>query len=196
MAIRAFISLIVVVLLPANARAWPESAYPEIFKNSQKVVPAALAQMLQDFRHVVAEPCRPVPLEESVRTAIRELSRKGGDLRKGVEAMRNAGCAAVNLNDPRMDETVRSMSSRFAPVFYGFHALVREGKLDAFLKLRLEERRRLDERLRRFSTLPNKSGEAELSPEYGIASLAFSHAVTDVANVWFHIWRSANGSLN
>jgi hypothetical protein len=33
------------------------------------------------------------------------------------------------------------------------------------------------------------------SPAFGIAQLSFNHAVSAVANVWFHIWREAHGDL-
>jgi hypothetical protein len=34
------------------------------------------------------------------------------------------------------------------------------------------------------------------SPLYGIAALAYSHAINDTARVWLWIWRSANGDMS
>jgi hypothetical protein len=195
-AMKRLITLLLLCLaFQAPLEAWPAASYPAIFKNAQLPLPKALATFLKDFGTVLMSPCHPIPVEQASRAAIAQLSKKNGDPRDAVAAIRDAGCAAAEMNDPMLDTLVQSQSSRFSVVFYGFDDRVQTGDLTGFLKTRAEESQRLLQRLRRSSELPDKTAAIETSPQYGIASIAFSHAVTDVANVWFYIWKEAGGDL-
>jgi hypothetical protein len=188
-------SILLLVLLPGTLEAWPSASYYRIFQDAVRPLPKALATFLKDFESVLRDSCRPVPaVEQAVQQAIEQLMKKE-DPRESVAAMRDAGCAMAGLSDPKLDALVEKQAHRFSVVFYGYDHRILQGDLKGFLQMRVEENDRLLQRLRRYSELPDKSTEVEISPQYGIASIAFSHAVTDVANVWYHIWKEANGDL-
>lgn len=200
--------LIFAVLVPAVTllesphahAAWPDEARSAIFAHASRTVPAALGRLLSDMESILAEPCEsgdPANLESAATAAVRELTNPDGDLGRATAYIRESGCAAAALNDPAnptVSAVANSQTNRFAVVFYGWDPLAQAGDLSAFRAVRSEAHGRLMSRFGRSSDLPSLSDQVELSPEFGLASIAFSHAVTDVANVWLYIWTAANGA--
>ena len=188
-------TFLILTALQSNVDAWPASSYPRMFQDARRPLPKSLATFLKDFESVLAAPCRPAPLEPSVEKAIAELTKKNVDPREAVALMRDAGCAMANVNDPRLDAMVASQVKGFSVVFYGFDERIVKGDFKGFVKARTEDSARLLQRLKRYSERPDKTTDIETSPQSGIASIAYSHAVTDVSNVWYHIWKEAHGDL-
>jgi hypothetical protein len=189
------LAFLIVAVLQTTAVAWPANSYPRIFQDARRPLPKAMGTFLKDFESVLMSPCRPLPIEQAIQKAIAELTKKTMDPRESVAAIRDAGCAAAEMNDPKLDGLVASQVNRFSVAFYGFDDRMLKGDLKGFLQARSDDSARLLQRLRRYSELPDKSAAIDTSPQYGIASIAFSHAVTDVANVWYYIWKEAHGDL-
>ena len=191
----SILMVVLLTLLPGRFDAWPASAYSKVFKNALHPLPKALAVLLTDFQSILMEPCRQQPIEAATKAAIQQLAKKDGDPRVAVAAIRDAGCAAAALNDPHSDALVEANADKFAVVFYGYDDRILAGDFEGFLRNRALERETLRARLNRSSEIPDKNAVVETSPNFGIASIAFSHAVSDVANVWYHIWKESHGDL-
>src|SRR5689334_21063524 len=106
--------LALTLLNPAIASAWPQSAYAKIFRDAERPLPKTFGTLLKDFDKVLLQPCRIMGVEDASKIAITELSKKNGDLTASVAAIRDAGCAAATLSDPKLDSLIAAQANTFA----------------------------------------------------------------------------------
>jgi len=86
---------------------------------------------------------------------------------------------------------------RFVAVFNDYSPLLFvDGRSDLYLDVMAQRNRNY---ARRVAALYREGGSArtfdDRSPAFGLASLHFSHTITDIANLWLYCWRRANGDL-
>lgn len=86
--------------------------------------------------------------------------------------------------------------SKFPTVFYG---LVQPLRLEAFIDASLNRTASyyplLSEEYFRFGERRTSAEFDDRSTGFGVASLCYSHAVTDVVNLYYYIWKEAGGDV-
>lgn len=86
--------------------------------------------------------------------------------------------------------------TKFPTVFYGLqHPLDLEAYLDATLTRSASYYPLLSEEYFRFGERRTSAEFDDRSTAFGIASLSYSHAVTDVVNIYYYIWKEAGGDV-
>ena len=120
-------TLLFLAIFQTPVDAWPRHRIPGSFRNARRPLPKALASFLKDFETVLMSPCRPMPVEQAVQKAIDQLTKKNVDPREAVAAIRDAGCAAAEMNDPKLDAMVPARGDRFSVVFYGYDDRILRG---------------------------------------------------------------------
>ena len=92
---------------------------------------------------------------------------------------------------------LESTRPRVRPVFYGFYPRHGETHLDNLLRASLDRSRRLyplvGREYRRVGFTSGHRAFDDLSTAFAIASLAYSHAVSDIAEALRYIWLAAGG---
>jgi hypothetical protein len=140
-----------------------------------------------------------------------DVARRMGELAHFIGDLDNP--LQVSQGDPREPdyardyaEYVESNLDRFPLVFYGW----KEPALDTGAERAGGVRRFAEQIASRSRVHYGHIGRAYApdNPEplarrfdvrslpFGIGSLSYSHAVTDTAKIWLHVWRKANGDIN
>ncbi|NLI46196.1 MAG: hypothetical protein GX414_03735 [Acidobacteria bacterium] len=86
---------------------------------------------------------------------------------------------------------------RFVAVFNDYSPLLFvDDRSDLYLEAMAQRNRNYAHRI---AALYREGGSSrtfdDRSPAFGLASLHFSHTITDIANLWLYCWRRANGDL-
>ncbi|HXH37109.1 MAG TPA: hypothetical protein VNN08_00630 [Thermoanaerobaculia bacterium] len=82
--------------------------------------------------------------------------------------------------------------ARFAPVFYG---LDRNFVLSAYLDRMFARTTRLSPLMAEEYGRGSGATFDDRSTAFGVASVCYSHAITDTVNLYFYIWKEAGGSV-
>ena len=109
-----------------------------------------------------------------------------------------AGTATDRLRPLRTDFEgyLERRSNAIPTIFYGLAEPFRLGSfLDAVLTRSASYHRLLQQEYFRGGEARTSAQFDDRSTAFGIASLSYSHAVTDVVNVYFHIWKEAGGDV-
>lgn len=109
----------------------------------------------------------------------------------------------VASSDPRLVQSQPDFEAyfsrkvpKFPTVFYGLqHPLQLEPFIDATLRRSASYYPLLSEEYFRFGERRTSAEFDDRSTAFGVASLAYSHAVTDAVNLYYYIWREAGGDV-
>jgi DNA-binding FrmR family transcriptional regulator len=82
--------------------------------------------------------------------------------------------------------------ARFAPVFYG---LDRNFVLNTYLDKMFARTTRLSPLMAEEYSRGNGATFDDRSTAFGVASVCYSHAITDTVNLYYFVWKAAGGSL-
>jgi hypothetical protein len=106
-------------------------------------------------------------------------------------------------DDPRLDEAHNDFEQyferrmpKFATVFYGLDPSFRLGSyLDRTFARTGKFYPLMGEEYFRFGERRTSADFDDRSTAFGVASVCYSHAVTDLVNLYYYIWREAGGDV-
>ena len=222
----AIVSAALWVAAPGAAFAIPAAARSKIAIDAIRLSPPALGRQLLRHRDALVQGAEAEPRVETLDTARHLLASQLDEVvamvgahkpfREICETLGRLAGNMASLNDPLWGEreSVQLVDSkkfadffqnrmgRFPLVFSGYDAHRLDAReLAAFLDA-VRQRYKTDRQAIHLAYHPADGGPVlpsdfdDRSVPFAIASLAYSHAVTDVAQLWIEAWRRANGDLS
>lgn len=197
--------LLILALFPFNAHAWTLAADRQIASAGAKLSPPDLYLVIKDFRRDYARGIEKGIAEEGRHGALRP--RIESETRNVVSMLKaNEKMSAVverlgflahlisDANNPYADADFvhyfESRVTKFPTVFYGPEPHFRLG---AFLDRTLARTAGFTPLLAEEYTRGSSATFDDRSVAFGVASVCYSHAVTDTANLFTYIWRESGG---
>jgi len=197
--------LIILALLPFNAHAWTLPADRRIASAGAKLSPPDLYLVIKDFNRDYARGIEKGAAEEGRHGVLRE--RIENETRNVIAMLKaNEPMSAVverlgliahlisDANNPYKDADYahyfEMRVAKFPTVFYGPEPHLRLG---AFLDRTLSRTAALTPLIAEEYRRGDSASFDDLSTAFGVASVCYSHAVTDTANLFTYIWREAGG---
>ncbi len=214
----------IVLATPGLTTAFDEDGRSKVAVDALRLAPPALARQLARNREALAKGASARPpatveaavhqLDEDVAGAVAMINGHK-KFRKIAEALGRIAGTISALNNPLWDgpgkparadadkfaDFFRERMDRFPLVFDGWEGVAPGPAGLTDFASRIRARYAHDRELLALAYHPPDGGPIlpsdfdDRSVPFAIASLAYSHAVNDTAQVWIHIWRQANGDL-
>ena len=197
--------LLILALIPFNAHAWTLAADRQIASAGAKLSPPDLYLVIKDFHRDYARGVEKAAAEEGQHGALRERIEKETHatiaMLKANQPMstvaEHLGILAhliADANNPYRDADYahffESRIAKFPVVFYGAEPQLRLGM---FVDRILARTAKLTPLVTEEYTRGTSATFDDHSTAFGVASVCYSHAVTDTANLFTYIWREAGG---
>jgi hypothetical protein len=197
--------LLILLLLPFNAHAWTLAADRQIASAGAKLAPPDLYLVIKGFHRDYARGLETGLAEEGkhgeLRQRIENETRNVITMLKANEPMsavaEHLGLLAHLVGDannpyqnPDFAHFFELRMAKFPTVFYGAQPQLRLG---AFLDRTLARTAGFTPLVLEEYTRGSSASFDDRSTAFGIASVCYSHAVTDTANLFTYIWREAGG---
>ena len=197
--------LLILALFPFNAHAWTLAADRQIASAGAKLAPPDLYLIIKDFNHDYARGIESALAEEGKHGALRtRIEKETRDIIAMLKANRPMSAVAERLgvlahlvadaNNPYHDADYAHYFEmrlrKFPTVFYGPEPQLHLG---VFLDRVLARTAKLTPLVTEEYAHGSSSTFDDHSTAFGVASVSYSHAVTDTANLFTYIWKEAGG---
>ena len=195
--------LLILALVPFNAHAWTAGADRHIAAAGAKLAAPGVYSMVQSYdadfargiAKAAAEEGRHGVLRARIESETRDVIRMLKSNAPPPDVVERLGVLAHLVADantpPANADFARYFESRvakFPTVFYGPEPQL---KLGVFLDRTFARTAGFKSLIAEEYTRGNSSTFDDHSTAFGIASVCYSHAVTDTANLFTYIWRDA-----
>jgi len=143
---------------------------------------------------------------------LQQLMQQRGSFSEVAQRLGQLGALVLAVNDPThyagasaneraaFLRQVERSRERFPFVFDGHGAPeLRTGDVQHYMRVSARRARFYGEQLRSSYFVPLRGGrEVSFDPRsmpFGIASIAYSHAISDLVRIWFYSWRAGGGDV-
>jgi len=197
--------LLILALFPFTAHAWTLAADRQIATAGAKLAPPDLYLIIKGFDRDYARGIEKALAEEGRHGALRErIESETGGVIAMLKANKPMSAVAERLgvlahlvadaNNPYRDDDYthyfEMRIAKFPTVFYGSEPRLHLG---IFLDRMISRTARFTPLVAEEYTRGSSASFDDHSTAFGVASVCYSHAVTDTANLFTYIWREAGG---
>jgi hypothetical protein len=197
-------ALLLVFLIPITATAWTRASDQRIAKKAAALAPADMRLIIERYN-------------SDYQTGLSRAEASPTELRRQIEAETNAAIAVMRSRKP-LPEFVEHLGvlahlvsnantpsrgdfeiyferrqSKFPTVFYGIDANFTMQRTFDRAVARMSRFHPLIES--EYERASSSDGFDDHSTAFGIASVCYSHAVTDLVNLYYYIWKEAGGDV-